>query len=97
MARVANWPLIWTLLAFAFVLLEGVALGEPQAGDTLSETIRTYLRFSPIGRFVFLPVWCWLTWHLAIRPESISSFTWRDAIFLIIGLVWASLPRLASL
>lgn len=90
MNRVANWPLVWTLVAFAFVLLEGIALGEPQAGDSFSECF-AIVRWDPIGRFVALPLACWLAWHLVIRPRTTPLFTWRDAVALAFGLAWAVL------
>lgn len=90
MTRVANWPVIWGLYVLAGVLLEGIALGEPQSGDSFSEFFAV-VRWDSVGRFVALPLVCWLAWHLVLRPRTTPLFTWRDVVGLAIGLAWAAL------
>jgi hypothetical protein len=84
-----GWPLTWTLVGLLIVLLEGIALGRPTPGDTLSEAVRNFVRFDALGRCVFLPLWCWLTWHWVLRPERFTEFGWGDVSALGIGIVWA--------
>jgi hypothetical protein len=91
-AQPIGWGLIWTLVALLIVLLEGIALGRPAtAGDTLSDAVRGAVRFDPVGRFVFLPLWCWLTWHWVLRPRAIAGESWRDALAIAVGLAWAAI------
>lgn len=88
--RTANWPLVWTLVFMLVVLLEGIALGEPQAGDSLSEAV-ALLRWDAVGRWVMIPLWVWLTWHWMLRPRGMALFTWRDVVALAIGTLLAAL------
>lgn len=92
-ARTANWPLVWTLWLVLGALLEGIALGEPQNGDTLSEVVRA-VRYDPIGRFVVLPLWVWLTYHWVIKRSGTKLFTWHDAVAIAVGLTIALLEAL---
>jgi hypothetical protein len=89
--RAIGWPLIWTLLGFALLLLEGIALGSKQTGDTLSEAIRQHVRFDPVGRFLILPLWFWLTWHWVIRVDRFAAFGVRDVLAIGLGLAYAVL------
>jgi hypothetical protein len=84
-----GWPLIWTLIGLLIVLCEGIAVGQARPGDTLSETIRNFVRFDAIGRLIFLPLWCWLTWHWVLRPQPDTTASWRDVVALVLGLAWA--------
>lgn len=83
-----NIPLVWVLLLTAIVLLEGIALGRPADGDTLSEVLKI-ARWDGVGRFVLLPLWTWLSWHWMLRPESSVGLHWADAVAVAVGLVWA--------
>lgn len=91
-----GWPTIWFLVCVVVVLLEGVALGRPEAGDTLSEIVRTF-RFDGAGRVVLLPLWSWLTWHWIMRPASMPMFSWRDGVAITVGLAWALLESRSRL
>jgi hypothetical protein len=88
--RDAHWSLIWALVGVIIIALEFYGLGADQAPWTLSATVRL-VRFDPIGRFVLLPLWCWLTLHLLIAPKWAGTHPtgWRDAIALAIGVAWA--------
>ena len=88
-----SWNVLWMLLAFVGVLFEGIALGRPELGDTLTESVRL-LRFDPVGRFVVLPLWVWLTWHWILRPSDVAQFTWRDLAVLALGTAIALLDSL---
>lgn len=86
-----RYPVLWMLLFMALILLEGFALGRPQAGDTLSETVWTYLRDDAVARFVVLPLWTWLTYHWWLQaPGAPRSLGWRDGAALAVGLLWAA-------
>jgi hypothetical protein len=87
-SRLPLFPLLWFLIALQIVLCEGWGLGRPQQGDTLSEMI-WLLRSNPVGRLVFLPLWCWLTWHFAFKAPEVGFLSWRDAVAVTIGVVWA--------
>jgi hypothetical protein len=87
--RTSTWPMIWMLVFMALLILEGVAIGRAESGDTLSEIVRNDVRFDLVGRFIFLPIWTWLTWHWVLRPQGDISVGWRDLVALLIGLVWA--------
>lgn len=76
----------WVLWAVVGVFLEGYALGR--GGTPLSQAVWD-LRFDPVGRFAFLPLWSWLTYRLVLRPRALHEATWRDGLALAIGLAWA--------
>jgi hypothetical protein len=84
-----NWAFVWLLVGLLIAFLEGIAVGRPAPGDTLSETLRGDVRFDMLGRFVFLGLWSWLTWHWALRPKGYGK-GWADVMALCIGLAWAS-------
>lgn len=90
MKPTANWPLVWALWATLGAFLEGIALGEPQLGDTMSEVVRNVV-YDPLGRFVMLPLWAWLTYHWMLKPPGESLFDWRDVVALAMGLGFAVL------
>jgi hypothetical protein len=86
-----GWPLIWSLFALALVFLEGVALGRPEAGDSLSEIIWR-VRDDSLGRFVFIPLWIWLSAHFLLKPgRNGRILDWVDALALVVGFGWAYL------
>jgi hypothetical protein len=76
-----GFALIWALLFAVILLLEGYTLGT-HGGETLSAVVRAQLQH-PIGRFVFYPLWAWLTWHWFLAPSR--QPTWRDLIACTIG------------
>jgi hypothetical protein len=84
-----GWPLIWMLLFMLLILAEGIAIGQKQPGVTLSEVIRHYVRFDPVGRPIFLTLWCWLTYHWILRPSWNVTIGWRDLIALGLGIAWS--------
>jgi hypothetical protein len=84
-----HWPLLWAFLFFILVVVEGIALGSGHSEYTLSYTVRL-VRFDPIGRFIFLPLWCWLTVHFLIAPKWVGTrFDWRNLVGLLLGLMLA--------
>lgn len=88
--RLPSLPFIWVLLALLVVFFEGVALGRPARGDSLSEMV-WLVRDNPIGRFVFLPLWCWLTYHLVLKTPKSGALGWEDMTAIAAGLAWAFL------
>lgn len=81
--------LLWSCVGMLVVFLEAFALGSPRQGDTLSEVIRNAVRFDSLGRFVLLPLWCWLTWHWMLRPRGNMGEGWQDCAALGVGVLWA--------
>lgn len=81
--------ILWLVVLVATVLLEGYALGS-RNGATLSQLVREQLQH-PVGRYVFYPLWCWLTWHWFLSPSA--AVTWRDAIAIAAGACLAWLAR----
>ncbi len=81
-----HWPFAWALLFFAIVAVECFALGTGHAEYTLSYTVRL-VRFDPIGRFVVLILWSWLTVHFVIAPKWVGTHPeWRNLLAVAIGL-----------
>lgn len=78
----------WLVLLVTVVLFEGLMIGS--GGPSISFEWRR-IRYDVVGRFVALVLWCWLTWHLMLRPQAmaIPVLTWRDAVAVAIGLTWA--------
>lgn len=86
-----NFPFIWALFGIGIVAVECYTLGMNQSAATLSATMRM-IRFDPIGRFVLLPLWCWLTLHWLIAPKWLGVRPdWRSLVAIGVGLVWAVL------
>lgn len=59
---------LWLLLALAFALLEGYALGSPAPGDTFTEQVRRLMRarwFLGLSALFYL----WLGWHFFLEPR----------------------------
>ena len=88
--RLPSLPLIWVLLALLVVFFEGVALGRPARGDSLSEMV-WLVRDNAVGRFVALPLWCWLTYHFVLKTPRSSALGWEDTLAITLGLLWAYL------
>lgn len=76
----------WLLLFVLIALLEGLALRGK--GVPLTDALRA-IRFDPIGRFVLIPFFCWMMWHIVLRPEKLEAFTWRDGVAILFGVAWA--------
>ncbi len=79
MSRI-NFPFVWALFGLGLVAVECYTLGMNQSAATLSATMRM-IRFDPIGRWILLPLWCWLSLHwitapkwLGVRPD------WRSLV-----------------
>ena len=83
---------VWGGLLALVLLVEAYTLATSARGDTLSEAVRAAL-LHPVGRFLFVPLWCWLTWHWFLAPAVTP--TWRDLIVVAIGFALALLaaPR----
>jgi hypothetical protein len=88
-----RYPLLWSILFMIMLLVEGIALGSPTKGDTLSEQVWFYIRDDSIGRFVILMVWTWLTYHWFLMAPNAPrhDLSWRDAVAAGVGFVWALL------
>ena len=83
--------LFWSLIGMLIVAAECYALGSGRTDLTLSHAMRA-VRFDPIGRFVLLPLWVWLTVHWLIAPQWLGSRPdWRSVVAVLIGFVWAIL------
>ena len=54
--------------------------------DTLSHFVWDHIRWG-WPKYVFLPFWCWITWHWLLRRTE--SVDYRDLVALGIGLIWA--------
>jgi hypothetical protein len=89
-----HWPFLWALLFFAIVAVECLALGSGHSEYTLSYTVRL-IRFDPIGRFIVVPLMCWLLVHFVIAPRWVgTAFDWRNALGLGLGLLVAILETI---
>ena len=85
-----NFGLVWALFGLAIVAVECYTLGLGQSAATLSATMRM-IRFDPIGRFVLLPLWVWLTAHWILAPRWLGVRPdWRSLVALAIGIAWAA-------
>lgn len=84
------WAIIWGAVVCLILLAEGVSLGTGHAEYTFSHFVRT-IRFNEFGRYLFLPLWCWLTLHFVIAPRWAGTHPtgWRDALAILAGLLWA--------
>jgi hypothetical protein len=88
MSRV-SFPLLWALVGLLIVALECYTLGLGKSAATLSATMRM-IRFDPVGRWILLPLWSWLTMHWIVNPRWLGVTPgWRDAVGLSIGLAIA--------
>lgn len=84
-----SWSVLWMLVFMGVALIEGIALGTGHSEYTLSYSVRA-LRFDPVGRFVFLPLWWWLTVHFVLAPKWIGVRPeWRGYLGLSLGVVHA--------
>ncbi len=91
-----HWPLLWALLAVLVVAIECYALGTGHTEYTLSYAVRA-ARFDPIGRFVVLPLMCWLLVHFVIAPRWVgTAFDWRNAVGLGLGVAIAVLETVKA-
>lgn len=96
MSTSLHWPLLWALLFVLVVGVECVALGAGHSEYTLSYAVRL-ARFDPIGRFVVVPLMCWLLVHFIIAPKWVGTrFDWRNALGLGLGLVVAILETVKA-
>jgi len=84
----SSWRMLWFLLALIAMLVEGIALGRPERGDSLSEAVR-FIRFDAVGRYVLIPLWVWLSWHWIVRPDGAATFSWRDLVAIALGIAAA--------
>lgn len=81
---------VWVILFAIIMLAEGIGIA---GGGALSDYVRIHVRYTPVGRFVLIPAWTWLTWHLMTRPRDLLGFTWRDALAIAIGFGLAYLAQ----
>ena len=80
----------WLVIGLSFIAWECYWLGKGIPEATFSYQIFT-IRFNPIGRFVILPVGCWLVLHLMMAPHwLVVSPDWRSLVALSVGIAWAS-------
>lgn len=87
-ALASRLPAAWVALALTAAFLEGLALGRPHRGDTISEVV-WIIRDDAWGRFLVLPLWCWLTVHLLLKTTKSKPFGWDDMAGLAVGVAWA--------
>jgi hypothetical protein len=68
-----RYTALWILWLLAFAVLEGAALLDPGAGDTLTETVRKWLALSSreqwVGRTALAIGLAWLTHHF-MKPKK---------------------------
>ena len=73
MALNRRYTTLWIIWLAAFAVLEGAALLDPGAGDTLTETIRQWLALSRpgqwVGRTLLAVFLAWLCHHF-MRPKK---------------------------
>ncbi len=66
-----SWFLYW-LVAFgllSFGVPEAIAIVDPDAGDTLSESLR-WLTAHPVGAVGFVVFIVWFTWHILFEKRK---------------------------
>jgi len=84
-----HYGFLWALVGLGIVALECYTLGLNQSAATLSATMRM-IRFDPVGRFVLLPLWCWLSLHWILAPQWLGVRPdWRSLVALAVGFLWA--------
>jgi len=84
-----HYGFLWALVGLVIVALECYTLGLNQSAATLSSTMRM-IRFDPVGRFILLPLWCWLSLHWIVAPQWLGTRPdWRSFIAIGVGLAWA--------
>ena len=85
-----RWGFYWALVGMLMLGLEGYTLGLHETAATLSANMRA-VRFDPIGRFILLPLWCWLTVHWILAPKWLGARPdWRSLVAIGVGLAWAT-------
>lgn len=72
------WPWLWGAWILLFLVLEGIAIKDPEGGDTLTEQISYLGGFSPyMFAAAFLIFVAWLVTHFIGRDSRI--WRWGDA------------------
>jgi hypothetical protein len=66
--KTIHWGMVWMFVGLLMTVIEGYTLGLNNSAATLSANMRM-VRFDPIGRFILLPLWCWLTLHWIMAPQ----------------------------
>jgi hypothetical protein len=91
-----HYPMLWAFLFVLVAAIECYALGTGHSEYTLSYAVRL-ARFDPIGRFVVVPLMCWLLVHFIIAPKWVGThFDWRNAVGLGLGVVIAVLETIKA-
>lgn len=81
---------VWLMICLALVAWECYWLGRGVTQATLSYQMRL-IRFDAVGRWLVLPLWCWLTLHFITAPKWLGVRPdWRSLVALAIGLAWAA-------
>lgn len=83
---VTTMRLAWILILSTVLLLEGIAIGRPALGDTISENV-WMIRSVWLGRAVVGAVLAWIFWHIVIDRDP--RYGWGDALAIVIGIVTA--------
>jgi hypothetical protein len=87
--KTIHWGMVWMFVGLLMTVIEGYTLGLNNSAATLSANMRM-VRFDPIGRFILLPLWCWLTLHWIMAPQWLGVRPdWRSLVALGVGLAWA--------
>lgn len=84
---VISWKFLWGMIAAVIIFVEGVSLGRPEQGDSLTEVVRL-ARFDAVGRYVLVPLFLWLVWHWLLRPQAVPMFTWRDLLVIMVAILY---------
>lgn len=78
-----HWGIVWAFVGFLIIAIECYALGSGHSEYTLSHFLRL-IRFDPIGRFVLIVLWIWLTFHVFFNPRWLgTSPGWRDLLVVL--------------
>lgn len=77
--------IVYVLCTITLIFFEGVAIGNPKRGDTISENV-WLARGTLLGVFVLAPLWFWMTGHFW-NPNEPDGAVWNDVAYLLVGLV----------
>ncbi len=77
---------LWILLLAGLLLFEGITVGRPTSGDTLSENV-FILRSVLVGRIVVGAVLFWLAYHWVISKSP--GFKVWDGVAAVVGIIVA--------
>ena len=73
---------VYALCTVALVFFEGLAIGRPSKGDTISENV--WNARGTLLVFVLAPLWFWMTWHFW-APWEPDGRALNDAAAILCG------------